>query len=396
MTTATNYSFDVRGLTNQGGISKDFFKSERFRTGVPSENQINAYIRMCEQRELTPEDTTTWNAGQVSDEIDRMINMVSQNQIDLITKKVTELNQSGFPINMPDISILTGGKEGTASSMINSLIEMQNTHHEVCAPYGEVLRKAVGWFYCPDIEWKSSVEKTIKLNGKLWRKLSPEEFALQIQANYTHNELHALLRENQNKFFVWRKGLITDKMISYIRTLEDRLSNMTSSKKNENSWAVDQDGNLVQVNQEKKHDDAGRSMRGYAKLDADDVQTLSKEQGQLYINILEDALKNPAVASNLPNLISDMDFELIRPVVSETEKEERNTEEVETFLFSIYAMVGYEDEELTILAQNPNDGKFKKHFLEFIMDAQEHEAITIEEVKEMADKSHYLAEIFTK
>lgn len=389
----TNLTFDVRGLTKD--TKKDFFKTDEFRSRPATEGQIGAYLRMCEQRDLEPGNYEVWNAGQISDEIDRLINMVTQNQLDLITRKVEELNMAGFPINMPNTDELTGGKDGSASSLINSLIDMQNQHHKTCAPYGEVLRKAVSWFYCPDIEWKEGVSKTIRINTELWRKLTPEEFADEIKANYTHDELHSVLRENQNKFFNWRKSLITDKMINYIRTLEDRLSDMSSSKKNENTWAVDQDGNLVQVNEEKKHDDVGRSMRGYATLDADDVQCLTKEQGQLYIDILEDALKNPATKHNLPKLVDEMDFELIRPNVSDTEKEEHMIEEVKTFLYSTFAMVGHNDEELEVLADNPTDGKFKKRFLSYIMEAQEQDLVEIEEIKNLADQSPRLAEIFT-
>lgn len=393
MTTANKLSFEVKSLTKD--TNKDFFKTEAFRKRPASEGQITAYLNMCEQRELEPGNYEVWNAGQISDEIDRLINMVTQNQLDLITRKVTELNESGFPINMPNTDELTGGREGTASSLINSLIDMQNEHHKTCPPYGDVLRKAVSWFYCPDIEWKDGVSKTIRINSELWRKLTPEEFADEIKANYTHDELHGMLREKQNKFFQWRKTLITDKMISHIRTLEDRLSDMTSSKKNENSWGVDQDGNLIQLNQEKVQNDAGKSMRGYAELDDGDIQTLTKEQGQLYIDILDDALKNPATASSLPKIVEDMEFELIRPKVSDTDKEEQMISEVKDFLYSTFAMVGHHDEELEVLSDNPTDGKFKKRFLSYIMDAQESDLIEIEEIKKLADKSPTLAQIFT-
>ena len=375
MTTAfsfTNYNTNVKGTAR-----------------LATENQIKFYSDLCAQRNLQPqEDVANLSYAEVSSLIEELKKHTppSQSQIELIERKILNLQSMEILINLPDTSKLTGGKEGSASKLIETLMQLEAKHIETAPPSENQLSFMVNMYLCPDVNFEEyGIARRITLEENLWRKLTPQEFADEIIKKMNRKEASKFIDKHRGTFHIWKSTRIKIEQEKYIRTLEARLSDTSVPTPTE--WVVDIEGNLIQQTTKTEH-----SPSGYTPLDELELKMLSAEEAGKYIDILKSELERKELYRFGGSDNIDITFESLRR--NDKEEEYKALKEI---MFKIEAVAGYEDEDLhktpAYLIAGEKEGKDK--IKEVIQDLLKRDAITKEGMIELCKKSSIMQEILS-
>ena len=211
----------------------------------------------------------------------------SEPQIQIIKDKIESLSKMGVNINAPDFSKLTGGRTGTASTLIESLIEMERQYNDVLPPSEAQLQFLVSMYLCPDIPFEENFEikRKLDLGEGMWRKLTPEEFAEEIKSKMKKRDASAFIDAHRGVFHTWKTTRIRPEQFKYIRQLEERMRDLSSPSAIE--WCVDEEGNLVQVSKAKVDKSKDYNPTGYIPLEDMELLMFSVEQASQYIDMLK-------------------------------------------------------------------------------------------------------------
>ena len=393
----------------------------------PTSGQLKYYTDLCKQRNLDPKDTSAMNFDQVSDMIKELQKFypASASQIDLIKDKVSilakmlsDMNFNDEQISMfeqdpnnlahvitaqilrdtlhlqPIIESLTGGRTGTASSLIEKLILAENYFKDKQPVTESQVDQIISMFLCPDVDFEThglSRRIDIDIEEGTWRKPTPEELTNQIQELFNRKSASDFINSSSNAFFEWKKTRIRPNQLNYIMELEKQLAN--DSKLREHRQAVDEEGNIITVGKS-----ANVQVDGTAYLRHTDEQLvqLSVEQASDLINQLKSEVDRKEEFT-----LEDEIFETARNTDLDTKEKvlQKEFEILDSMMYTLEAMAGYNDEELHncatyIVSSSPEEDGYKELYIrDFIRSMLEKEAITYIGVLELALESEALQRI---
>jgi hypothetical protein len=202
----------------------------------------------------TAEEIAMMSFTQVRDlisELQHRPSPASPSQMLKINETIAEMQAHGAKINISaeKLNSLTGGREGTASKMIEFLMQ-QKAKLNIVAPASEAQINTIAeWFLCPDIAFEDyNIERKVSMpsvSPTAWRFMTPDEFKTQLQEELSRSEASKMIDQYRAVFYEWKKSRITKAQMNHIRQLDERLASIESQA--EVTFAVDQDGNIIEV-----------------------------------------------------------------------------------------------------------------------------------------------------
>lgn len=210
----------------------------------------------------------------------------TQRQMEIINATIKELQEAGMKIaiSAEKIASLTGGREGTASKMIDFLFSKRR-EMTVDLPITDNQAAALAdWFWCPDIPFEdfniSKRRMRPDIGPKAWERLTPEEFLAEIKSAFTRQEASKFIDDHREKYFHWKRTRITSSQMEYIRKLDERLANIYSVR--EVGFAIGEDGEIIEVKQNNARD--RMPTRAHVPLSDQDLMQLSYEEASTLID----------------------------------------------------------------------------------------------------------------
>ena len=276
------------------------------RMSAPTEKQIQYYLDLCQRKKVQPKEIKLFTFETIGKEIEQIRQLpdpASDRQIEKIKQLQQEISELGGnlkPFSEEFLSRLTGGAEGTASQLIETLMRKRTELNEVALPSDAQLQIMVEWFLCPDIPFedfgiqkKIYLDSTIETNGEtvnLWRYMTPDEFANEIKSKMTKKQASEFIDRYRVAFYDWRKTRITQQQVRYIRELEQRLASIYTPRQTE--FAVNEDGEIVEIKQSASRDARGELQTvAYEPLTEMQLAQMSYEEASLFIDQLKSELE---------------------------------------------------------------------------------------------------------
>lgn len=188
-----------------------------------TQGQIQFYLNMCAQKHLEPQDNyLTLSFNEMRELLDKTKNYfpASQTQLELINQKVEILAKAGVNVNI-EFDKLTGGREGTASKIINKLIELEKANVKIPPSEGQ-LRLLVSMYPCPDCNFETFGIPLFHYIEDTKIRLTPDEFADEICKVFDKTEASQFIDYNMTAFNEWKKTRIRPNQLSYLKTLLER------------------------------------------------------------------------------------------------------------------------------------------------------------------------------
>lgn len=363
----TDYSF----TSFLNGASKTAGSSALRRT---TEGQRRFYFDLCQRKRITPKDITKFSFDQLDKEIKELRNApdpASQSQIDKINELTKELIELGADVNMPSddfFKTLTGGREGSASALIQTLFNMRTKMNEIAPPSGAQLQIMIDWYLCPDIPFESfsaeevypmkeganvaesqtitlSINRKVNLEGGFWRMMTPTEFAEELRAKLTKRQASKFIDKYRGVFYEWKKTRITENQINYIREIEARLNNMYTPQQVE--WAV-VNGEMQQIT--KPNTRTQYLSKAYEPMDINYLAQLSYEEASKLIDQLKGELE---IINNIPTMHGEEQIYSDTQEIFEQNRQASNNKDalikefnkLNDLIYAVEAILGYENKE---------------------------------------------------
>lgn len=368
-----------------------------------SAKQVAFYVDLCTQKNVPAQDPSTMSFQEISDEIQRLmkIQMPSPAQMELITTKLSALAELGFTYN-GFLGELTGGKEGTASKLIEELIAKERELAEFAPINEKQLETLVSWFMCPDIPFESfGIRKKIGFNlgqGKdFWRLMTPEEFAEEIASCMKKADASKFIDEHRGIFFNWRKTRAKIEQIKYIKVLQSRF---VTVKSRTFESVVGFDGERFDVTSS-KHEMVDTNQ--YVAMGDLELQMLSEEQASQLIDIMKGELEAKDLYQGFSKLDDESDtFEPLRQKKDDRgntvdDDDEWTMLQFEKDLFKLESIVGYKLDEIrdmldnSILAEGWSE--VKNQIREVMLMSVENDDITFPELTMLVSDNKELTRI---
>lgn len=299
----SNFSF-TSFLNNSKRVGKARIYTDR--VSAPTEKQIQYYLDLCQRKKVQPKEIklfTFETMGKEIEQIRQLPDPASDRQIEKIKQLWQEINDlcgNLKPFSEEFLNRLTGGAEGTASQLIETLMRKRMELNEVAPPSDAQLQIMVEWFLCPDIPFeyygiqkKIYLDSTTEKDGEvvsLWRYMTPDEFANEIKSKMTKKQASEFIDRYRAVFYDWRKTRITQQQIRYIRELEQRLANIYTPKQTE--FAVNEDGEIIEIKQGSSRDARGELQTvAYEPITEMQLAQMSYEEASLFIDQLKSELE---------------------------------------------------------------------------------------------------------
>lgn len=214
--------------------------------------QHDLYYTLCERKNVKPARVEQWDSQRLSREIDRLDKLPtspSPAQLEKIMSLHEELSQiiKLEPLTKEFIDSLTGGRNGTASSFIETLQQQLRDNEHLAPPTEQQIRQITSWFLCPDIPFEAynintritterfvsySTEtnkgitesgREIELSDSQWILMTPEEFASELKRKLKREQAREFIGRYQSTFLEWAKTRLSQGQEQRIRQLEEDL-----------------------------------------------------------------------------------------------------------------------------------------------------------------------------
>lgn len=208
----------------------------------------------------TPEEIALLSFKQVREELQELQSRpapATPSQMEKINTIIAEMQAHGANINISaeKLASLTGGREGTASKLIDFLMQKKGALNIVSPASEAQINTIAEWFLCPDIPFEDfNINKKVLMpdvSATAWRFLSVEEFKAELTAKLTRSDASRLIDAHRAVFYTWKQSRITKAQMKHIRELDERLASIESQA--EVTFAVDLDGEIVEVATAKKN-----------------------------------------------------------------------------------------------------------------------------------------------
>lgn len=281
----------------------------------------------------------------------------SDKQLELITQTVAEIRETAKRPNVPEevakyanfnvppqvLVKLTGGREGTAGTLIDKLF----TINKELRPYKQLSEKQadmiVPWFLCPDVPFEDyGVEKKVTMvheGKKVQRLMTPVEFKAEIMAKFTASDASFFIDQYMHVVRQWERTRITNEQINHIRELESRMADLSVGIAKE--WAYNPEtGNVeeVTVKRERQYNPIA-----YEMLPEEQLRQMSKDEAGKYITQLKIELARPVKGSidnsQAQQMLND---KVARNTISEIDEYQA----VMDFTYKLDAVCSFKNDEL--------------------------------------------------
>lgn len=354
----TNYSFTSGFESNGRFESKERNYSQSNGSSAyqprmvdPNENgkMISYYMDLCENKRIRMKDITKMTVRELSNEIEKVRTLpypASDAQIEKIRslkKELSEIKGEKRRFKEEFLAKLTGGRDGSASKLINDLQAEIKALEDYAKPTPEQLHTLVSWFYCPDIPFEEyGIRKFIYLDEEVqketeetrtvgcWtykaqikvennhmqaystgetelyeeddvespprpmRLFLPDEFAEEVKAKLTKKIANDFIFKYRGTFYEWKQTRITANQMKTIRDIEAELAQFGRPKARES--AVDFEGNEFDYS-EYRLSDRKVSHDAYTPLSEMQLIQLSTKEATEWINRLHWERDNIALIS---------------------------------------------------------------------------------------------------
>lgn len=359
-------------LSNTNNQGNSYSQGTNAQGRKPSDAQVKFYNDLCERKGKTPADIAQFNhitLGDAINELQKLPDGASARQKEKIVdlqKELVELGSDINPITDEVMQSLTGGRNGSASALINKMMTMRTELNETASPSQPQLQILVEWFLCPDIPFEEfNVSKKIYLERlgavssdnaqevmerRLWRLATPDEFANSIKNNMTKRQASKFIDDHRGSFYEWRQTRTTQKQMEYIRELESRLADTYVPAPVE--FAV-VDGELVEIRTVPVK--AQYSSPAYEPLAEIQLAQMSYEQASEWIDRLksEVARKNDYQPMyNEADVFGDnqQEFENNRHASDEESARALEMKKFHDLIFAVEAMTAVKSDEIHDMA----------------------------------------------
>ena len=343
-----SFSFSNTGMTSDTGTHGAATQTSH-QTGVrmPTQPQIDFYYKLCLERNYTPLDITTMSYT----DLDTAIKVVrayyppSPQQLQMIGDKLANLATLGVDVPMtPErYSALTGGRDGTASKLIGELIELEKANKQKQPPTERQLELLVNMYLCPDVPFENfDIARRIELEDGEWRRPTPDEFAQDIITKMKQHEASKFIDDSRAAFHKWKQTRIKIGQMNHIRELEKRQMKIGAPPTVE--WATDLFMNQVMKPVVAVNRDKGYNPDSFNPIGEMELMMFSEEEASHYIDILLADSKNTSLVKH--TIEYNQTFEELRHVKTETNRFEKEFEEIQNIAYSIESIQGFHDEEL--------------------------------------------------
>lgn len=368
----TNFSANP-ATSNAGGTGGGFTRTQERK---PSDKQVQYYIDLCVQRKAKPQDYTKMSAQQLSDVIEELRKWypASDKQKQLVVDITARLNELGVnikPHTQEFLDGLTGGANGTASAIINTLMQKEKEMGDIAPPTDQQLGWMVSMFLCADIPFEDhGVERKIfmdewieKKDGtrvQAWRYPTPDEFAQMCKEAFVRKEANKFIDDWRGTFHGWKQTRITMEQEKHIRELESRLSNTYTPPEVE--WAI-VDGELKQVTKPSIKQQYAPS--GYVPMDEMQIKMLSKEQASEMLDRLKYEIEAKELYRFEAETMQDDDNESLRKASTQNDRKVKEFTLINDLIYKMEAVGGIEvdrlhDEAVQVLFEEVDDTRIKQ------------------------------------
>lgn len=402
--TTSNFSF-MSFLENNGGST---YATNSVRK--PSPKMITFYKDLCKRKRIAEKDINHLSSKKLSKWIE-MINALpdpaSDGQINKIKELITEINEAGGNINISEeeIAKLTGGREGTASKLIENLFQKRKELGDNAKPSEAQVKTIVGWFLCPDIPFEAfcseiihpvrsmddleaivqkeedpdkkwelieeltknmndpvsetitiTINRKIDLGNGMWTRMTPDVFAEEVRSKLTKKQASKFIDEYRGVFFEWQKTRITKEQVRHVRELELRLANISKPKTIE--FNVDINGEISQAPMSL---DGDWNPMAYTPMDDLALAQFSYKEASQFIDQLKSEISRGNSYTSMygeEELVNASEnngqnkFEqkfLIRQgnkrILDETDAKLDEFNKLNDLIFAVESILGYEDQE---------------------------------------------------
>lgn len=336
--------FEAASWENVG--QRDFASNQQTIT-KPSVKQIETYLNLCKQKNQEVENYHLMSRETLSEKIQELYRFypASDKQKQIIREKIAGLQAIIQMPTMPekDLNKLSGGLNGTASSLIEKLISIEKEHNVYATKKiteGQ-LNMIVPWMICFEIDFESvGISRKIDLGNDTWRRPTPIEFAKQIYDVFNLQSASEFIEKNRTIWYEWSATRIRPQQIKYVRDLENKMSDLSKGIVVE--WAVDQQGNWTQVKTQKQPQ---YNPRGFAPMADVELRMMSQEDANTYINMLKKDLANKELVRYGEQSDASLTLEMLRTTNTPEEARLKDFEALQDLLFKLEAIAGYSCEE---------------------------------------------------
>ena len=298
--------------------------------------QIKYYLDLCEQKNVTPKDVSNITSREIHKLIDELksIVTVSKSQVEMLKRLGEETN---VDITNELISKLTGGKEGSASKLIEQLLERKRSMGNELPPTEAQIKFLVDMFLCPDIPFEEfGIQKKRQIADNTFALMTPSEFAEEVKAKIHMSEASSFIDKHRGTFFTWKSSRATLEQIKYIRSLEERLSTKREAVAIE--FAISETGEVVELPCKKPVSEN----KLYNHLTDLELAQMGKKSAEEYINILKADLNKSELYTGFEAELnkSDEAFEELR--IKDLSDESTLEDLLTDSMYKLSAMLGYE------------------------------------------------------
>lgn len=191
---------------------------------VASPGLLKFYMDLCVQKRREPVDNIAdLDQSIVQGLVDELKAYYppSEKQLTLIREKCQLLADAGQPQTI-DFDSLTGGFNGTASTIIADLFEKEKLY-VVLPPTTNQLQFLCSMYLCPDVDFESEgIIRRVDVDDTNWRYLTPDEFVAIISASMSKIDASAFINRYRGSFNEWKTTRIRPGQLNHIRTLLER------------------------------------------------------------------------------------------------------------------------------------------------------------------------------
>lgn len=384
--------------------------------------QVKYYQDLCIQRNITPQDTTNLSYDELSLKIKELTSFfpASKTQISLINDKVISLkailDKMNFTeeqivkfeetkdnlvyciiagilrnnLNITSItSTLTGGREGTASKLIEGIIDIEKHFNNILPPTESQVKMILSMYFCPDVDYIGhGLKLKVDLGNNMWRRVTPSELTEQVNTVFTKKSASEFIDKYNSAYAEWKKTRIRPEQIRYIKELEGHLS--SDSKLSEVKQATDMEGNVIDLVSDKIEYIKGKA---YVPHTDEQLIQMSVEQASAFIN----QLQSEKIIKEEKQYVIDTDIEY--GTKTELEAIQREFKLLDDLMFSLEAMAGYADETLhssiniTMVEDVESNREGAMYIRSFISDMIQNGATNYMNILEIASRSVTLQQI---
>ncbi|MFY9421657.1 MAG: hypothetical protein WAP91_01450 [Bacilli bacterium] len=318
------------------------------RPSTPRQHKF--YLDLCEQKRRTPvEGYESMSFNSLSALIEELKDLrpVSDAQLQALNNCLERLAKVNI---FPDIDIdsLTGGREGTASKVLDYLFKLVNKHcpPEPQPPSDKQLEYVASMYLCPSVNFEDyGISRWIYLEDGTKRRPTSEEFIAILKESFDRSSISEFINKNRSEFNEWRATRIRIGQLKHILNLLE------------------------------KH--------GGSQVDELRLLQLSQEEADTYIEQLLDELKVPLQTS-----LFEETRELAPSPSTIDEAYEQQYKELENIFFGLMMETGEEIENLDEFVSN------KDQIREWFAFLLEKEFITPDRLLEIIESNDLLAEMF--